>query len=101
VTVAPEAMKALRLCPWRGNVRELENVIERAVLLAKNGVIQPGHLPEEVTSETSANRLLSLEESEKQHIRKVLLQTADFEEAASVLGIDRTTLWRKREKYGL
>ena len=53
VTVAPEAMKALRLCPWRGNVRELENVIERAVLLAKNGVIQPGHLPEEVTSETS------------------------------------------------
>jgi two-component system, NtrC family, response regulator AlgB len=101
VTVSPDAMKALRLCPWRGNVRELENVIERAVLLAKNGVIQPGHLPEEVTSETPANRLLSLEETEKQHIRKVLLQTADFEEAASVLGIDRTTLWRKREKYGL
>jgi DNA-binding NtrC family response regulator len=101
VTVAPEAMKALRLCSWRGNVRELENVIERAVLLAKNGVIQPGHLPEDVTSETSANRLLSLEETEKQHIRKVLLQTADFEEAAAVLGIDRTTLWRKREKYGL
>jgi NtrC-family two-component system response regulator AlgB len=101
VTVDPEAMKALRLCPWRGNVRELENVIERAVLLAKNGVIQPGHLPEEVTSETSSARLLSLEETEKQHIRKVLLQTADFEEAAAVLGIDRTTLWRKREKYGL
>jgi len=101
MTVAPEALQALRLCPWRGNVRELENVMERAVLLAKNGVIQTGHLPEEVTSEASGNRLLSLDEMEKQHIRKVLLQTRDFEEAAAVLGIDRTTLWRKREKYGL
>jgi len=101
VTVAPEVMKALRLCPWRGNVRELENVMERAVLLAKNGVIQAGHLPEEVTSEASGKALLSLEEMEKEHIRRVLLQTADYEEASAVLGIDRTTLWRKREKYGL
>ncbi len=101
VTVAPEAMKALRLYSWRGNVRELENVLERAVLLAKNGVIQTGHLPEEVTSDASGKRLLSLEDLEKQHIQKVLMQTADYEEASAILGIDRTTLWRKREKYGL
>jgi DNA-binding NtrC family response regulator len=99
--VDPEAMKTLRLNAWHGNVRELENVMERAVLLAKNGVIQPGHLPEEVTAGSSEKKPLSLEELEKQHIRKVLKQTRDFEEAAAILGIDRTTLWRKREKYGL
>jgi NtrC-family two-component system response regulator AlgB len=101
VRVDPEAMKTLRLNAWHGNVRELENVMERAVLLAKNGVIQPGHLPEEVTAGSSEKKPLSLEELEKQHIRKVLKQTRDFEEAAAILGIDRTTLWRKREKYGL
>jgi two-component system, NtrC family, response regulator AlgB len=101
VSVAPEAMKTLRLYAWHGNVRELENVMERAVLLAKNGVIQADNLPEEVTVESSEKKPASLEELEKHHIQKVLRQTRDFEEAAAILGIDRTTLWRKREKYGL
>jgi NtrC-family two-component system response regulator AlgB len=99
--ISPDAMQALRLCPWRGNVRELENVMERAVLLARNGVILPEHLPDEVVASQSGRVILSLDEVEKQHIRKVLAQAKDFEEAAAILGIDRTTLWRKREKYGL
>jgi DNA-binding NtrC family response regulator len=101
IRIALDAMKSLRLYTWRGNVRELENVMERAVLLAKNGIIQTEHLPEEVVSAQAGQALVSLDEMEKLHIQKVLKQAKDFEEAAAILGIDRTTLWRKREKYGL
>lgn len=102
VRIAPETMDILRRYSWPGNVRELENVMERAVLLAKDGVIQPEHLPEEMVLLTmSPQRLPTLEEVEKEYIRRVLQKAKDFEEAARILGIDRTTLWRKREKYGL
>jgi DNA-binding NtrC family response regulator len=102
IQISAETMKALRLYAWPGNVRELENVMERAVLLAKNGVVLPEHLPEEVASASEpGKRLKTLDEMEKQYIQKVLKHSKDYEEASKILGIDRTTLWRKREKYGL
>jgi DNA-binding NtrC family response regulator len=102
IQISAETMKALRLYAWPGNVRELENVMERAVLLAKNGVVLPEHLPEEVVSASEpGKRLKTLDEMEKQYIQKVLKHSKDYEEASKILGIDRTTLWRKREKYGL
>lgn len=102
VELSTDAMKALRTYRWSGNVRELEHVIERSVLLAQGGIIELSHLPEEVrtAAEQSADAR-SLEEMERLHIKKVLQQTKDLDEAARVLGIDPATLWRKRKKFGL
>jgi NtrC-family two-component system response regulator AlgB len=100
--LAPEAMRALRAYRWSGNVRELEHVIERSVLLAQNGIIELAHLPEEVrTALQQPGDIRSLEEMEKLHIKRVLQRAKDYDEAARVLGIDPATLWRKRKKYGL
>jgi DNA-binding NtrC family response regulator len=102
VDLSPDAMKALRGYRWMGNVRELEHVIERSVLLAQNGLIELSHLPEEVRlALESPGDTRSLEEMEKLHIKRVLQQAKDYDDAARVLGIDPATLWRKRKKYGL
>jgi len=102
VDLSPETMKLMTSYPWRGNVRELENVVERAVLLAQSGPILPNHLPSELQNQDeSLNNLLSLEEIERQHIARVLRISKDLEEASRVLEIDPATLWRKRKKYGL
>jgi len=102
VNLSTDAMKALRAYRWSGNARELEHVIERSVLLAQGGIIELAHLPEEVrTAAEQPGDVRSLEEMEKLHIKKVLQQSKDLDEAARILGIDPTTLWRKRKKFGL
>lgn len=101
VELSPDALKALKLYPWHGNVRELENVMQRAILLAKNHRIEPEELPEEIREGDSSPPLLTLEEMERQHIRKILQVAKDFKDAARILGIDPATLWRKRKRYGL
>ena len=99
--LTPDALRALSAYPWRGNVRELENVIERAVILARGDTVGLQHLPEEFHSLVEQRALLSLEEVEQRHIVRVLKVTKDLDEAAAVLGIDPATLWRKRKKYNL
>lgn len=100
--LSPEADKILRAYRWSGNVRELENVIQRAVLLATNGVIDVIHLPFEVRNAGERPvQSLSLEEVEKVHIKRVLQHAKDYDEAATILGIDRATLWKKRKKFNL
>ncbi|MDD5244881.1 MAG: sigma-54 dependent transcriptional regulator [Syntrophorhabdaceae bacterium] len=89
--------------PWPGNVRELRNVIERVVILCPSRTIEPEYLPERmVFREGSGSARIggdhTLEEIEKEHIRTVLARSASLEEAAQVLGIDASTLWRKRKK---
>ncbi len=102
VDLAPDAMKALRAYRWSGNVRELEHVIERSVLLAQNGIVEISHLPEEVRlALEQPGDTRSLEEMEKLHIKRVLQQAKDYDDAARILGIDPATLWRKRKKFGL
>ena len=100
--ILPEALDRLTAHGWPGNVRELENVMERAALLAVDGVIGTGQLPEEfrLPADGSAG-LISLEEAERRHIGRILAISKDLDEAARVLRIDPTTLWRKRKKYGL
>jgi NtrC-family two-component system response regulator AlgB len=101
-TMQPDVLRALSEYPWKGNVRELENVIERAVILARGGSVDLQHLPEEFQMLASpAQRPLSLEAAERLHIIRVLRIAKDLEEAASLLGIDPATLWRKRKKFGL
>ncbi len=100
--VTPEAVRALQGYSWKGNVRELENVIERAVILARGGSIELQHLPEEFQVVADPSRhMLSLEQMEQQHIIRVLRIAGDLDEAAQILGIDPATLWRKRKKYNL
>jgi DNA-binding NtrC family response regulator len=101
-TLTSDADKALRAYRWSGNVRELENAIQRAMLLAEGGLIDLMHLPDEIRSagERPAQSL-SLEEVEKIHIKRVLQHAKDYDEAASILGIDRATLWKKRKRFGL
>ena len=102
VELSDDALRAIRAYRWSGNVRELEHVLERAVLLASTGTIELHHLPEEVRTATDQPaESLSLEEMEKRHIKRVLQSARDYDEAARTLGIDPATLWRKRRKYGL
>ncbi len=98
--IDPDAFGLLTNYRWPGNIRQLENVIERSVLLAHGKKIEPHHLPDEIRKQES-KRLVSLEQMEKAYIMSVIQQTTTVEEASQVLGIDPATLWRKRKKYGL
>ncbi len=91
-----------------GNVRELENIIERGVALANGSVIETAHLSEDLrelsirTFRKKEGKIPSLEEQEKTYIQWVLKEVGGNKTLASqVLGIDRVSLWRKLKKYGL
>jgi DNA-binding NtrC family response regulator len=100
ITISQGADAILKAYRWSGNVRELENVIERAALLAVQGSIEIQHLPEEIRT-VAEPKALSLEEAEKVQIKKVLQIAKDYDEAAHILGVDRKTLLNKRKKFGL
>jgi NtrC-family two-component system response regulator AlgB len=101
VEFSPEAEGALAGHGWPGNVRELRNAIERAVILSP-GQISPEVLPERVQCATATRPVLggdfALEDIEREHILRVLAQHPAVEEAARVLQIDASTLWRKRKR---
>ena len=89
---------------WPGNVRELRNAIERAVILWPAQIIEPGAFPDRMTPAVAlqAPRLggdFSVEQVEREHILRVIARTATLDEAAAILGMDVSTLWRKRKKY--
>lgn len=85
---------------WKGNIRELKNVMERVVILAESEVIGPDLLPFEFHHETGAANSLNMQDVEKQHIIKVLKFTSGNKtETSRLLGIGLTTLYRKIEEY--
>jgi NtrC-family two-component system response regulator AlgB len=99
-----EARATLQSCAWPGNIRELRNVIERAVILCKGQHIGAEHLPSNLRqreNEVKVGDAIALERLEELHIRRVLATTGSLDEAAGILGIDLATLWRRRKKYGL
>ncbi|GMR23295.1 MAG: hypothetical protein BMS9Abin37_1712 [Acidobacteriota bacterium] len=99
--VATEAMRALIASRWRGNVRELENVLERAVILADHELLGIGDLPAELTDklqgvEPTMDLRAAVLAFELEHIGRVLAQTnGNREQAARLLGIDPSTLYRR------
>lgn len=96
------ARHALLAYAWPGNVRELHNVIERASILCNEDEIQARHLGlvDPCTASVAATPP-SLEHIEREHICSVLTVSTTLEEAARVLGIDVSTLYRKRKQYGI
>ncbi|MGZ5423601.1 MAG: sigma-54-dependent transcriptional regulator [Candidatus Aminicenantales bacterium] len=101
--VPPEVMKTLIELPWRGNVRELENALTRAVILAKGDVLLKENLPVEPDERrTFSDDLVPLEEVEKKYIQHVLSAVHGSKTRASqILRISRPTLDKKIKDYGL
>jgi len=100
----PEALQALKQYHWPGNLRQLRNVVERAAILCQTDKVGIECLPENLLLSDSgaiAGDRDSLEKMEEEHIRRVLATTKSLQEAADILGIDQTTLWRRRKKYGI
>jgi len=99
------ALEAIQAYAWPGNIRELQNAIERAVILCGNTEVDATMLAISDGGErqvrTRVGDALSLEELERVHIRGVMANSPSLEAAARTLGIDVSTLYRKRKQYGM
>ncbi|HNQ74329.1 MAG TPA: sigma-54 dependent transcriptional regulator [Verrucomicrobiota bacterium] len=102
------AWQTLETYPWPGNLRELRNAIEHAVIFANGREIVPADLPDQLgprppgaPAGVSVGMKVSLEQIETEHIRRVLAQTRTMEEAAQLLGISRGTLYERKKKMGI
>jgi DNA-binding NtrC family response regulator len=106
--ISEDVIALLMSYDFPGNVRELENIIERGVALTNGAAIETGHLPEDLrelsikTFRKKEGKIPSLEEQEEAYIKWVLSEVGGNKTlAAQILGIDRVSLWRKLKKYGL
>jgi two-component system, NtrC family, response regulator AlgB len=127
LTFSPRCEQVIASYAWPGNLRQLRNAVERAVILSPANVIEatdlglvggepwgvereaggvnrnsgPGPTPPASRRRLALGDDVSLEEIEREHIARVVARSASFEVAARILGIDTTTLQRKRKRYGL
>ncbi len=106
--LSAEALDILMSYEFPGNVRELENILERAAVLSQGKVIEAAHLPMDLQQprvqvwRRTRRKFPTLEEQEKDYIFWVLMQVeGNRSRAAEILGIDRVSLWRKLKRYGL
>jgi two-component system, NtrC family, response regulator AtoC len=104
--ISSDTLEILMHYNYPGNVRELENIIQRSVALAETDVIRIDDLPQDLQklefNTFEGEGLQALEEVEKHHIAKVLDKTGYNKNLSSkILNLPRTTLWRKMKKYGL
>ncbi len=89
---------------WPGNIREFETVVKRLLIFAKDNFVKSDYLPTEILdtkTKQPVETLSRMEDLERQHISEVLKIATSNKEAARILGISETTLWRKRKLYGL
>jgi NtrC-family two-component system response regulator AlgB len=103
-----EAREAIARYGWPGNLREVRNAMERAAILATGPEVGLADLPErmvsspgDATARVEVGSPVSLERLEVEHIRRVLATASSLDEAARILGIDPSTLYRKRKRFGL
>ncbi len=101
--LSSEAEAALLAYEWPGNVRELRNAMERAVILWPAQIVTPEALPERIAARAVRRAVLggdvTLDDIEREHIMQVVSRSPTLDDAARILGIDASTLWRKRKKY--
>jgi DNA-binding NtrC family response regulator len=112
--IAPEAMEVLLQCRWSGNIRQLENAIERACVTARNGVIHPEDLPPELTAPQAAKLPFNIDlerplpellsditvDVEQQYIRKALKKThGNIGRCARICGLSRRSISAKIAEY--
>jgi len=103
--IRPETMSALVSYQWPGNIRELQNFIERSVILTSGKTLEPPLASLNSAAETESFGAITLEDAERDHIRKILEQTrwvvAGPNGAAARLGIKRSTLYFRMQKLGI
>jgi NtrC-family two-component system response regulator AlgB len=100
---SPDAERAMQQYPWPGNLRELRNVVEHAVILAGADQVELADLPDKLNqavppadgANVQVGMQIPLEKLEDEHIRQVIAQTSSIDEAAKILGIGRSTLYKK------
>jgi NtrC-family two-component system response regulator AlgB len=100
-----QAAKGLFSYRWPGNLRELHNALKRAATLTHTGMITFDDLPDSIRNPTARWSIHThgtrLKDFEREHILRVLAESPTLEQAAATLGINVTTLWRKRRHYGI
>jgi DNA-binding NtrC family response regulator len=104
--VTHETMQILLACRWKGNVRELENALQRAVILGDGPLITPADLPPDLAPVEGDPALVdelseAVRRFEKQHLERILRQTPDKKEAARRLGMGLSSLYRKIAELGI
>ena len=101
--LSPATERVLVSYPWPGNVRELRNALERALILTPGQVLEPESFPERIAAQPTTPTLggdFTVDDIEREHVLRVLARASTLDDAARVLGIDASTLWRKRKKWG-
>ncbi len=101
-----DAMRMMMDYPWPGNVRELENAVEHGIICAKNGIVFPESLPQDIREYSSdINVFVKISDDEEKTISEIQKAMTSCKgnkaEAAKILGVNRTTLWRWIQKYNI
>jgi formate hydrogenlyase transcriptional activator len=103
--ISPETMSELASYPWPGNIRELQNFIERSVILSSGNILQPPLSSLKAAATAGFQEAVTLEEAERDHIRKTLEHTrwvvSGPHGAAARLGVKRSTLYFRMQKLGI
>lgn len=104
--VSHEAMQILLACPWKGNVRELENALQREVILGEGPLLTPADLPPDLAPQTDDPHLVddlseAVRRFEKQHLERVLRRIPDKKDAARLLGVGLSSLYRRIAELGI
>src|SRR5262249_24205149 len=104
--VTHETMQVLMACPWKGNIRELENALQRAVILGEGPLVAPAELPPDLAPVPHDPALVddlneAVRRFERLHLERILRQTPDKKEAARRLGMGLSSLYRKIAELGI